>query len=291
MFSGSITALITPFRDGALDEDAFVKLVEWQIAEGTSGLVPVGTTGESPTLSHDEHRRVVEMCVQTSAGRVPVIAGAGSNSTREAIELVRFAEEIGADAALSVVGYYNKPNPAGLVEHFRQIGAATKLPILLYNIPPRTGIDISPETMKALVKACPSIIGVKDATSDIGRVSDQRQALGAEFVQLSGEDITALGFNAHGGVGCISVTANVAPRQLAEFQNAMKLGDFAAALAIQDRLAPLHRALFIEPSPGGVKYAASKLKLCANEVRTPLVPVAETTRRTIDRAMASAGLI
>lgn len=291
MFSGSITALITPFRDGAFDEDAFTRLVEWQIAEGSNGLVPVGTTGESPALSHDEHRRVVELCVQTAAGRVPVIAGAGSNSTREAVELTKFAEDVGADAVLSVVGYYNKPNPAGLVEHFRQIGAASALPILLYNIPPRTGIDISPETMKALVKACPSIIGVKDATSDIGRVSDQRRVLGPEFVQLSGEDITALGFNAHGGVGCISVSANVAPRQLAEFQNAMKLGDFAAALAIQDRLAPLHRALFMEPSPGGVKYAASKLELCVNELRAPLVPIAETTQRAIDRAMASAGLI
>lgn len=291
MFSGSLTALITPFRDGALDEDAFVKLVEWQIAEGSNGLVPVGTTGESPTLSHDEHRRVIELCVETAAKRVPVIAGAGSNSTHEAVEFTKHAEKVGADAVLSVTGYYNKPNPAGLIEHYRQVCAASSLPVILYNIPPRAVIDISVETMKALRRACPTIVGVKDATSDIGRVTLQRLELGEDFIQLSGEDMTALGFNAHGGQGCISVTANVAPRLCAEFQKASLSGDHAAALKLQDRLAPLHKALFLEPNPAGVKYAASKLGLCANELRAPLVPVSEATCRAIDRAMASAGLI
>ena len=290
-FSGSFTALITPFQGGAVDEDAFVRLVEFQIAEGSDGLVPVGTTGESPTLTHDEHYRVIELCVKAADGRVPVIAGAGSNSTREAVEFTKFAASAGADAVLSVVGYYNKPNPAGLMEHFAQVCAASDLPVFLYNIPPRTVIDISVQTMKALVAANPSIVGVKDATSDIGRVTAQRLVLGEKFIQLSGEDITALGFNAHGGRGCISVTANVAPALCAAFQKASLGGDGAAALAIHDRLAPLHRALFIEPNPAGVKYAAAKLGLCANQVRSPLVPVAEATARAIDEALVTAGLV
>ena len=290
-FSGSFTALITPFRDGAVDEDAFVKLVDWQIAEGSDGLVPVGTTGESPTLSHDEHCRVIELCVKTVKGRVPVLAGAGSNSTREAVEFTKFAASVGADAVLSVTGYYNKPNAAGLMEHFRQVCAASKLPVFLYNIPPRTVIDINVETMMQLVRANPSIVGVKDATMDLARVTPQRLILGKEFIQFSGEDMTALAFNAQGGHGCISVTANVAPRLCSELQKASLSGDGKKALEIHDRLAPLHRALFLEPNPGGVKYAASKLGLCANELRSPLVPVSEATRNSIDKALSQAGLI
>ncbi|MEX1180648.1 MAG: 4-hydroxy-tetrahydrodipicolinate synthase [Cucumibacter sp.] len=291
MFRGSFTALITPFRDGALDEDAFVKFIDWQIREGSDGLVPVGTTGESPTLSHDEHCRVIELCVNAASKRVPVIAGAGSNSTREAVEFTRFAEKAGADAVLSVTGYYNKPNPAGLMEHYRQVCAASKLPVFLYNIPPRTVIDINVETMMQLVRAYPTIVGVKDACMDLGRVTAQRMVLGEKFIQLSGEDMTALAFNAQGGVGCISVTANIAPKLCAALQKASLAGDAEEALKIHDRLAPLHRALFLEPNPGGVKYAASKLGLCANELRSPLVPVSEPARASIDKAMASAGLL
>ncbi len=290
MFRGSLTALITPFRDGALDKKAFENFVDWQIKSGTNGLVPVGTTGESPTLSHDEHRMVVEMCIAVAAGRVPVMAGAGSNSTTEAVELTRFAEKAGAQGVLSTAPYYNKPNQEGLFHHYKAVAEATSLPVFIYNIPGRSIIDVLPETMKRLRDECPNIAGVKDATANVGRVSLQRHVVGKDFIQLSGEDMTALGFNAHGGVGCISVTSNVAPKLVSEFQAAMADGDFAKAVEYQDRLAPLHKALFIEPSPGGVKYAASKLGLCANELRLPLVPVSEGTAKAIDDAMVHAGL-
>lgn len=291
MLSGSITALITPFRDGELDSAAFSRFVDWQIEQGTHGIVPVGTTGESPTLSHDEHKRVIEICIETAAGRVPVVAGAGSNSTREAVEMTRFAEKAGADAILSVTPYYNKPNQEGLFQHFKAIAEATALPVYLYNIPPRSIIDISIDTMARLRDACPNIAGVKDATGDVGRISMQRHKLGADFVQLSGEDMLALAVNAHGGRGCISVTSNVAPALCSRFQQACLDGDFAAALEIQDKLAPLHKALFIEPNPTGVKYAASRLNLCSAEVRLPLVQVAPATAEAIDAAMRHAGLI
>jgi 4-hydroxy-tetrahydrodipicolinate synthase len=291
MFSGSITALITPFRSGALDEEAFRRFVDWQISEGSTGLVPMGTTGESPTVTHDEHQRVIEITVEVSAGRVPVIAGAGSNSTAEAVSLARFAEGAGANGVLSVTPYYNKPNQEGLFQHFRSVAEATALPVLLYNIPSRSIADISVETMARLREACPNIVGVKDSTADLARVSLQRQVLGKDFIQLSGEDITALAFNAHGGAGCISVTANIAPRLCAEFQTATLAGDFARALEIQDRLAPLHKALFIEPNPAGVKYAANRLNLCAADTRLPIVPVTTATRDVIDSAMTHAGLL
>lgn len=291
MFSGSITALITPFRDGALDEKSFAALVDWQIAQGTNGLVPVGTTGESPTLTHAEHERVVELCVQTANKRVPVIAGAGSNSTAEAVGLAKFAENIGADGVLCVAPYYNKPNQEGLFQHFAAIAQATSLPIILYNIPGRSIVDITPETMARLNTAHPNIIGVKDATADMGKASMQRHIVGTDFLQLSGEDMTALGFNAHGGKGCISVTSNIAPALCAAFQAASIAGDYAKALKIQDQLAPLHRTLFLEPNPSGVKYAAAKLGLCTPDVRLPLVEVSADTAKQIDAALAHAGLI
>jgi 4-hydroxy-tetrahydrodipicolinate synthase len=292
MFRGSFTALVTPFRqDGSLDEKAFADLVEWQIGEGTQGLVPVGTTGESPTLSHAEHRRVVEICVETAKGRVPVIAGAGSNNTNEAIELSQYAEKVGADAVLVVTPYYNKPNQRGLYAHFAAVARATKLPIVIYNIPPRSIIDMTPETMGRLAHDFANIVGVKDATAKVDRVSDQRATCGADFIQLSGEDASALGFNAHGGVGCISVTANVAPRLCAEFQEASLSGDRDRAIELQDRLMPLHRALFIEPNPTGPKYALSRLGRLENVVRSPMVTVETETASLIDAAMKHAGLI
>jgi len=291
MIRGSITALITPFANGAVDEKAFAGLVEWQIGQGTHGLVPVGTTGESPTVSHEEHRRVVELCVETAKGRVPVIAGAGSNSTAEAVSLARFAEEVGADAVLSVVPYYNKPNQEGLFQHFSAVASATALPILLYSVPGRTVVDITVETIARLRDAHDNIVGVKDATADLARATLTRARLGEDFVLLSGEDMTALGFNAHGGTGCISVTANVAPALCAQLQNATLQGNYAAALAAQDKLAPLHKNLFLEPNPTGVKYAAHRLGLCRNELRLPLVPVARPTSEAIDSALAHAGLI
>jgi 4-hydroxy-tetrahydrodipicolinate synthase len=292
MFRGSFTALVTPFRqDGSLDEKAFADLVEWQIGEGTQGLVPVGTTGESPTLSHAEHRRVVEICVETAKGRVPVIAGAGSNNTNEAIELSQYAEKVGADAVLVVTPYYNKPNQRGLYAHFAAVARATKLPIVIYNIPPRSIIDMTPETMGRLAHDFANIVGVKDATAKVDRVSDQRATCGADFIQLSGEDASALGFNAHGGVGCISVTANVAPRLCAEFQEASLSGDRDRAIELQDRLMPLHRALFIEPNPTGPKYALSRLGRLENVVRSPMVTVETETASRIDAAMKHAGLI
>ena len=289
-FRGSFTALVTPFKNGSVDENAFRGLVDWQIAEGTSGLVPVGTTGESPTLSHDEHKRVVEWCVDQAKGRVPVVAGAGSNSTREAIELAQHAEEAGADAVLVVTPYYNKPTQEGLYQHFKAINDAIGIPIIIYNIPARSVIDMTVDTMKRLFDL-KNIAGVKDATANVVRVSQQRAAMGPEFNQLSGEDATALGFMAHGGHGCISVTSNVAPRLCAEFQDACLKGDYRAALTLQDKLMPLHTTLFIETNPAPAKYALSVLGKCADTVRLPMVPVAETTRTAVRDAMVHAGLI
>jgi 4-hydroxy-tetrahydrodipicolinate synthase len=286
---GSIPALVTPFRGGAVDFDALAALVDWQIASGSSGLVPVGTTGESPTLSHAEHEAVIEAVVRAAAGRVPVIAGAGSNNTVEAIRFLHHAEAVGADAALVVTPYYNKPTQAGLIAHYTALHDACGLPIVIYNIPGRSVIDMLPATMGALARL-PRIIGVKDATGDIARVSDQRAACGADFVQLSGEDASALGFNAHGGVGCISVTANVAPAECAAFQAATLRGDYAEALGWQDRLMPLHRALFLEPGVAGAKYALSLLGRCAEEVRLPLLPPSQPVRDAIAAAMRHAGL-
>ena len=290
MFQGSMPALVTPIRNGELDLDALKQLVEWHIEEGSTGLVPVGTTGESPTLSHEEHETVVEEVVKAAAGRVPVIAGAGSNNTVEAIRFMRFAEKVGAAAALVVTPYYNKPTQRGLLAHFTALHDCCDLPIIIYNIPPRSVIDMTPATMGELAKL-PRIVGVKDATGDITCVSKQRETCGKDFMQLSGEDASALGFNAHGGIGCISVTANVAPRLCAEFQNATLEGDYAKALEYQDRLMPLHEAIFIEPGLVGAKYGLSKLGLCAEEVRLPLTGLEDSTKAAIDDAMRHAGLI
>ena len=289
-FRGSYTALVTPFKNGRVDEAAFRAHVAWQIEEGTTGLVPCGTTGESPTLSHHEHKQVVEWCIQEAKGRVPVIAGAGSNSTAEAIELSRHAEEAGADAVLVVTPYYNKPTQEGLYRHFKAINDAIGIPIIIYNIPARSVIDMSVDTMKRLFEL-KNIAGVKDATANMVRVSLQRQVLGPDFNQLSGEDGTALGFNAHGGHGCISVTSNVAPRQCAEFQNACLRGDYGKARELHDRLMPLHTALFIETNPAPVKYAVSLLGRIAPDVRLPLAPVSEACQRAVHEAMARAGLL
>jgi 4-hydroxy-tetrahydrodipicolinate synthase len=281
---------VTPFKNGALDLDTLKSLVDWQIDQGSTGLVPVGTTGESPTLSHEEHETVVEAVVRAAAGRVPVIAGAGSNNTVEGIRLIRHAERVGADAALVVTPYYNRPTQAGLIAHYTALHDCCTLPILIYNIPGRSAVDMSPETMGALAKL-PRIIGVKDATGRIERVSQQRLTCGADFIQLSGEDATALGFNAHGGTGCISVTANVAPKLCAEFQAATLAGDYATALAHQDRLMPLHEAIFLEPGLAGAKYGLSRLGLCSPEVRLPLVGLTDGTKARIDAAMRHAGLL
>jgi 4-hydroxy-tetrahydrodipicolinate synthase len=289
MFTGSFTALITPFRDGAFDEAAFRAIIDWQIEAGTHGLVPVGTTGESPTLTHEEHKRVVEVCIDQAAGRVPVIAGAGSNSTASAIEFTEHARKAGASAVLSVTPYYNKPTQEGLYQHFKAIVDAVDIPLIIYNIPGRSVVDMSVETMRRLA-ALPGIIGVKDATANMARVSQQRLAIGPDFVQLSGEDATALGFNAHGGQGCISVTANVAPALCARFQNACQAGDFATALALHDRLMPLHDALFVESNPGPVKYAAELLGLCRAQTRSPLAPISETSRQIVAEALSRAGI-
>lgn len=290
MFRGSNPALVTPFRDGAVDDEALKSLVEWHIDEGSHGLVPVGTTGESPTLSHEEHEHVIDVVVRATAGRLPVIAGAGSNSTAEAIRLLQFAERAGADAGLVVTPYYNKPTQRGLIEHYRALSECCDLPIVIYNIPGRSVIDMSPETMGELSKL-PSIVGVKDATGDVVRVSQQRATCGTDFIQLSGEDASALGFNAHGGTGCISVTANVAPRLCAEFQEASLAGDISRALELQDILMPLHTAIFIEPGLVGAKYGLSVLGKCGDEVRLPLTPALPETRARIDDAMRYAGLI
>jgi len=290
LFRGVLPALVTPFRDGEVDEDAFVRLVERQIAGGVHGLVPVGTTGESATLSHDEHRRVVELCVTTSAGRVPVVAGAGSNSTAEAIELVRHAKTVGADAALVVTPYYNRPSQEGLYAHYRAINEAVQLPVLVYNVPARTSVDISNDTLARLAKL-PNIVGVKDATGDLGRASQQRLACGEDWVMLSGNDDSALGYMAHGGHGCISVTANVAPEACAAFYDAALAGDWAGALQLQDQLIRLHKALFADASPSPTKFALAHLGLCAEEARLPIVACSEAARGEVAAAMRDAGLI
>jgi 4-hydroxy-tetrahydrodipicolinate synthase len=289
-FRGSFTALVTPFKNGSVDEKAFRDIVDWQIGEGTNGLVPVGTTGESPTLSHDEHKQVVEWCVDQADGRVPVIAGAGSNSTAEAIALSRHAEEAGADAVLIVTPYYNKPTQDGLYQHYKAINDAIGIPIIIYNIPGRSIVDMSVDTMARLFEL-KNIAGVKDATANMARVSQQRAAMGPDFNQLSGEDITALGFMSHGGHGCISVTSNVAPRLCAEFQAACLKGNFAAALKLQDKLTPLHINLFVETSPAPIKYAMSLIGKCANTVRLPMVPASEKAQTAVRQAMVHAGLI
>ncbi len=292
IFRGSFTALITPFRGGSVDEEAFRRLVEWQIAEGTHGLVPVGTTGESPTLSHEEHKRVVELCVELAAKRVPVIAGAGSNSTEEAIDFTVHAKKVGADAVLHSTGYYNKPTQEGLFRHFKAIDAAVDIPIVVYNVPVRTIVDIQVATLARCRRELKNVVGVKDATANVARVTQQRLACGEDFVQLSGEDSTVLGFMAHGGHGCISVTSNVAPRLCAEFQNACLKGDYRTALALQDRLMPLHDALFVETNPGPVKYAAWRLGAIGSpEARLPLAPVSEATMKAVDAALAQVGLL
>ena len=288
-FQGSITALITPFKNGEVDAKALQRLVEWQIDQGTHGLVPVGTTGELPTLTHEEHKQVIGLCIEAAAGRVPVIAGTGSNSTSEAIALTRFAKEAGADGALVVTPYYNKPTQEGLYLHYKAINDAVDIPIIIYNIPGRSIVDMSVETMARLFKLS-NIAGVKDATANMSRVSQQRAAMGTAFVQLSGEDATALGFNAHGGQGCISVTANIAPALCSEFQLACLGSNFKRALEIQDRLMPLHDALFVELNPGPVKYAAEKLGLCSGETRLPLAPLAPASKAKVDAALAQVGL-
>ena len=290
MFKGSYPALVTPFKNGELDLETLKKLVEWHIGEGTNGFVPVGTTGESPTLTHEEHELVIEEVVRASAGRVPVIAGAGSNNTLEAIRFMQFAEKAGADAGLVVTPYYNKPTQRGLIAHYTALHDCCDLPIIIYNIPGRSVVDMTPETMGELAKL-PRIIGVKDATGDLNRVSQQRITCGSDFVQLSGEDGTALAFNAHGGQGCISVTANVAPRLCSEFQAATLEGNYAKALELQDRLFPLHEAIFVEPGLVGAKYAMSQLGLCSEEVRSPLTGLLDSTKAQIDAAMRHAGLI
>jgi 4-hydroxy-tetrahydrodipicolinate synthase len=291
MFKGSLVALITPMRDdGSVDEKAYAAFVDWQIREGTHGVVPVGTTGESPTLSHDEHRRVVEIAIEVAKGRVPVIAGAGSNSTEEAIALTRHAKEAGADAALIVTPYYNKPTQEGMFLHYTAIADAVDLPIIIYNIPPRSVVDMSVETMARLAKH-PNIVGVKDATANLVRPLHTRRACGEDFCQLSGEDHTALSYNAAGGHGCISVTANVAPRLCSEMQTAWAEGRLADAMAIQNRLVPLHDALFSETSPGPVKYAASLMGKTSERCRLPLAPLMEPTRARVKAAMAEVGLL
>ena len=290
MFSGSLVALITPFRNGKVDETAFRKLVDWQISEGTNGLVPCGTTGESPTLSHEEHNLVVEICIDAAKGRVPVIAGTGSNSTSEAIDLTLHAQEAGASGALIVTPYYNKPTQEGMYQHFKTIHDQTNLPLIIYNIPPRSVVDMSIDTMDRLAKL-PRVAGVKDATGDLVRPLKTRIAIGEKFCQLSGEDGTALAFNAQGGVGCISVTANIAPRLCADMQAAWRTGDMDKAQELNIRLIPVHDALFCETSPGPVKYAASLLGLCTPEVRLPLVGIADISKRRVEVALRQSGLM
>ena len=291
MFKGSISALITPFKNGALDEAALARLVEWQIAEGIHGLVPVGTTGESPTLDYDEHKKVIDITVETSKKRVPVIAGTGSNSTDEAIELSRYAEKAGADAVLIVTPYYNKPTQEGLYQRFQAINDAINIPIVIYNIPGRSVVDMSVATMARCFKDLKNVAGVKDATANLARPSQQRAACGDKFCQLSGEDGTALGFMAHGGRGVISVASNVAPRLVSDMQNAMLAGDFKKALAMQDRLMPLFDVMFVETNPGPVKYAVSRLGICSAEMRLPMVSISDASKKAIDAVMADLGLI
>ena len=294
MFKGSIVALITPFKKNKLDEDGYISLIHYHIKNGTSGLVPAGTTGESPTLSHSEHERVIELCVKESKGKIPVIAGTGSNSTEEAISLTRYAEKIGANAALVVTPYYNKPTQEGLYQHFKAINDNTSIPIIIYNIPPRSVVDMSVDTMSRLFEL-KNIVGVKDATGDLNRVDEQKKKMGSDFIQLSGEDGTALEFNLRGGVGCISVTANVAPKLCSEFQESSLAKNnsnlLAKAKTLNDKLMPLHKALFIESSPSPVKYAASLLKLSSEDVRLPLVKIKEETKKSVKSAMLHANLL
>lgn len=291
MFQGSIPALITPFKDGAVDEAAFQSFVEWQVAEGSNALVPCGTTGESPTLSHDEHKRVVELCIEAAAGKVPVIAGAGSNSTAEAVELIQHAKEAGAAAALVVTPYYNKPTQAGLYAHYAACAKAADIPIIVYNIPGRSVIDMTVETMAKLANDFDNIIGVKDATSDLNRPILTRLAIGEGFCQLSGEDGTAIPFNAAGGVGCISVTANIAPKLTSQMQAAWRAGDLKEATRLQDLLTPVHSAMFCETSPGPVKYAAELLGLCSSEARLPVVDIAASSKAQVKAALEGAGIL
>lgn len=289
-FRGSITALVTPFRSGEFDETAFRALVDWQIEQGTHGLAPAGTTGESPTLSHAEHRQVVTACIAEARGRVPVIAGAGSNNTHEAVELSRFAEAAGADGLLVVTPYYNKPSQDGLYHHFKAVNDAVGIPIVIYNIPPRSVVDMSVDTMKRLFELR-NICGVKDATGNLARTALQRRELGEDFIQLSGEDLTALAVMALGGHGCISVTSNVAPKQCSQFQEACLREDYAAALAAHDRLSPLHSALFVEPNPAGPKFALSMIGKIHNETRSPILPASKAAQAPIKAAMLYAELI
>lgn len=290
MFRGSFVALITPFRDGTVDEAALRKMVNWQIESGTHGLVPVGTTGESPTLTEAEHKRAIEIVVEEAAGRVPVIAGAGSNNPQEAVEYSRHAQAAGADAVLSVAGYYNRPNQEGLYQQFKMIHDAIDIPVVIYNIPPRAIVDVLPETMARLAEL-PRVVGVKDATGDLSRISMERMVIEGDFSYLSGEDMTAMAYNCNGGNGCISVTANVAPALCSQMHDACQAGDFTTALAIQDRLAPLHKALFAEPSPCGVKYAASLLGLCEETARLPIVEMSAEGKANVKAALLAAGLL
>ena len=294
MFKGSIVAIITPFIDGKLDEDTYISLINFHLKNGTSGIVPAGTTGESPTLNYNEHERVIELCVKESKGKIPVIAGTGSNSTDEAISLTKYAEKVGANAALVVTPYYNKPTQEGLFQHFKAINDNTSIPIIIYNIPPRSVVDMNIDTMCRLFEL-KNIIGVKDATGDLNRVDQQRKKMGPDFIQLSGEDGTALDFNLRGGVGCISVTANVAPKLCSEFQESSTAKNnsnlLSKAKEINEKLMPLHKALFIESSPSPVKYAASLLNLCSEEVRLPLVKITEETKKAVKSAMNHADLI
>ncbi|MBT5186506.1 MAG: 4-hydroxy-tetrahydrodipicolinate synthase [Kordiimonadaceae bacterium] len=291
MFSGSLPALITPFENREVDIDAFRKFVNWQIEQGSNGVVPCGTTGESPTLTHEEHQLVTQTCIEEVAGRVPVLAGCGSNSTREAISLTSHAKKAGADGALVVTPYYNKPSQEGMFQHFKAINDAVNIPIIIYNIPGRSVVDMSVETMDRCYRELGNVIGVKDATGNLARVPLQRMASGSDFIQLSGEDQTALAFNAHGGAGCISVTANVAPKLVSDFQKASLNGDFVAALTIQDKLTALHDVMFIEPSPGPVKYAGELLGLCKADLRLPLTPISEETKAKMRTALVIAGLL
>jgi len=291
MFKGSITALVTPFRNCKLDEAAFARFVDWQITEGTHGLVPVGTTGESPTLDFDEHERVIDITIEVAKRRVPVIAGTGSNSTDEAIELSLYAEKAGADAVLIVTPYYNKPSQEGLYQHFKAINDAINIPIVIYNIPGRSVVDMSVATMARCFKDLKNVVGVKDATANLARPSQQRMACGPDFCQLSGEDATALGFMAHGGRGVISVASNVAPRLVADMQNAMLAGDFAKALALQDRLMPLFEVMFIETNPGPVKYAVSRLGFGTADMRLPMVGISDASKSAIDAVLSDLGLL
>ena len=294
MFKGSIVALITPFRNNKFDEDCYISLIHHHLKNGSAGLVPAGTTGESPTLSHEEHKRVIELCVKESKGKIPVIAGTGSNSTDEAISLTKYAEKIGANASLVVTPYYNKPTQEGLYQHFKSINDNCSIPIIIYNIPPRSVVDMSVDTMSRLFEL-KNIIGVKDATGDLNRVDQQRKKMGPDFIQLSGEDGIALEFNLRGGVGCISVTANVAPKLCSEFQEALTAKNnsnlLAKAKQINDKLMPLHKSLFIESSPSPVKYAANLLNLCSDDVRLPLVKITDETKKAVKSAMTHANLI